>query len=160
MFQFPAFASTLSVDVGIAPDGLPHSEIRGSGDICSSPRLIAACHVLRRLREPRHPPCALRPFRFIFMDARASLVSYLFSPCLFYRSVSPRSRRNGSMPRGARCVLLYEFMSSRSWSASRNICSASLSTASSLVIVLFPLRPVALTPPQPFIRWRITESNR
>ena len=83
MFQFPAFAFTLSVNVGIAPDGLPHSEIRGSGDICSSPRLIAACHVLLRLREPRHPPCALRPFRFIFMDARARLVSYLFSPCLF-----------------------------------------------------------------------------
>ena len=47
------------VDVGIAPDGLPHSDIRGSGDICSSPRLFAAYHVLRRLREPRHPPCAL-----------------------------------------------------------------------------------------------------
>ena len=90
MFQFPAFASMLCMNVGIAPDGLPHSEIRGSGDICSSPRLIAACHVLRRLREPRHPPCALRPFRFIFMDARASLVSYLFSPCLFYRSAYPR----------------------------------------------------------------------
>ena len=44
---------------GIAPAGLPHSEIRGSRDICSSPRLFAACHVLLRLREPRHPPCAL-----------------------------------------------------------------------------------------------------
>ena len=39
--------------------GFPHSEIRGSRAICASPRLIAACHVLRRLREPRHPPCAL-----------------------------------------------------------------------------------------------------
>ena len=29
--------------------GLPHSDIRGSRDICSSPRLFAACHVLRRL---------------------------------------------------------------------------------------------------------------
>ena len=44
---------------GIASGGLPHSEIHGSRDICSSPWLIAACHVLLRLREPRHPPCAL-----------------------------------------------------------------------------------------------------
>ena len=26
---------------------------------CAYPRIIAACHVLHRLREPRHPPCAL-----------------------------------------------------------------------------------------------------
>ena len=37
----------------------PHSEICGSMDICSLPQLIAACHVLRRLLVPRHPPCAL-----------------------------------------------------------------------------------------------------
>ena len=59
MFQFPAFASALRADGGIAPAGLPHSEIRGSTGICPSPRLFAACHVLPRLREPRHPPCAL-----------------------------------------------------------------------------------------------------
>ena len=28
-------------------------------DICSSPKLIAACHVLHRLLMPRHSPCAL-----------------------------------------------------------------------------------------------------
>ena len=59
MFQFPAFAPTLSVGVGIAPDGLPHSDICGSKGICPSPQLFAAYHVLLRLREPRHPPCAL-----------------------------------------------------------------------------------------------------
>ena len=37
----------------------PHSEISGSQDICSSPELIAAYHVFRRLLVPRHPPCAL-----------------------------------------------------------------------------------------------------
>ena len=37
----------------------PHSEIDGSMDICSSPSLIAAYHVFRRLSVPRHPPCAL-----------------------------------------------------------------------------------------------------
>ena len=53
-------------DDGIAPAGLPHSDIRGSLRICRSPRLFAACHVLLRLREPRHPPCALSLFRFSF----------------------------------------------------------------------------------------------
>ena len=37
----------------------PHSEICGSMDICSSPQLIAAYHVFRRLLVPRHPPYAL-----------------------------------------------------------------------------------------------------
>ena len=62
MFQFPGFASAHTADTGIASGGLPHSEIRGSMGICPSPRLIAACHVLLRLREPRHPSCALVSF--------------------------------------------------------------------------------------------------
>ena len=40
--------------------GFPHSEIRGSELVRSSPRLIAAYHVLHRLSAPRHPPNALR----------------------------------------------------------------------------------------------------
>ena len=43
----------------MTPAGFPHSDIRGSREACSSPRLIAACHVLHRLSAPRHPPCAL-----------------------------------------------------------------------------------------------------
>ena len=39
--------------------GFPHSEIRGSKLIRSSPQLIAAYHVLHRLCMPRHPPNAL-----------------------------------------------------------------------------------------------------
>ena len=39
--------------------GFPHSDIRGSRAVRASPRLFAACRVLLRLREPRHPPCAL-----------------------------------------------------------------------------------------------------
>ena len=42
--------------------GLSHSEIFGSKVICTFPKLIAAYHVLHRLREPRHPPCALAYF--------------------------------------------------------------------------------------------------
>src|SRR5580704_7615997 len=42
--------------------------IRKSADlmlVCSSPQLIAAYHVLHRLLEPRHPPCALICFKTI-----------------------------------------------------------------------------------------------
>ena len=60
------------------PAGLPHSEICGSQDICSSPQLIAAYHVLLRLREPRHPPYALLYFlrraREIFSDLTRGIV--------------------------------------------------------------------------------------
>ena len=44
---------------GVCPRGFPHSDIRGSLDMCSFPRLFAAYHVFRRLSVPRHPPCAL-----------------------------------------------------------------------------------------------------
>ena len=57
MFQFPPFASVLQTI------GLSHSEIAGSRVICTYPALIAAYHVLHRLREPRHPPYALIYFR-------------------------------------------------------------------------------------------------
>ena len=43
----------------VSSAGFPHSEISGSMDICSSPKLFAAYHVLHRLLVPRHPPCAL-----------------------------------------------------------------------------------------------------
>ena len=39
--------------------GLPHSDICGSLCVCQSPQLFAAYHVLHRLWEPRHSPCAL-----------------------------------------------------------------------------------------------------
>ena len=63
MFQFPALASAQKVPMaGLQPAGLSHSDTRGSKVICTYPRLIAAYRVLRRLREPRHPPCAFRNF--------------------------------------------------------------------------------------------------
>ena len=64
MFQFPALASCRSRMSSLQDDGLSHSEIRGSKVICTSPRLFAAYHVLHRLREPRHPPCALAYFPY------------------------------------------------------------------------------------------------
>jgi hypothetical protein len=79
MFQFPGFAlnpygfrvqsphgprspsprSPLDSRYGVE-GGLPHSEIPGSKLVRSSPRLIAAYHVLHRLSAPRHPPNALK----------------------------------------------------------------------------------------------------
>ena len=45
--------------VGTLAGGLPHSDIHGSKPARGSPWLFAACHVLRRLLVPRHPPNAL-----------------------------------------------------------------------------------------------------
>src|SRR5215217_5778859 len=82
MFQFPGFASNPyefrvrylhgtirsatspdvmpnAVTIRIVEGGFPHSEILGSKLVRSSPRLIAAYHVLHRLSAPRHPPNAL-----------------------------------------------------------------------------------------------------
>ena len=60
MFQFRRFPSyTYLIQYRIPCGGFPHSEISGSMLICSSPKLIAACHVLHRLLMPRHSPCAL-----------------------------------------------------------------------------------------------------
>ena len=66
MFQFPRLALRYCAVTVLQTDGLSHSEILGSKIICIYPRLIAAYHVLRRLREPRHPPCAL--FYFLSKD--------------------------------------------------------------------------------------------
>ena len=63
MFQFrrfPTYTYFIQCTLhGYCPCGFPHSEIPGSMDICSSPRLIAAYRVLHRLSVPRHSPCAL-----------------------------------------------------------------------------------------------------
>ena len=55
-------------------------------DICSSPQLIAAYHVFRRLLVPRHPPCALisltmftvlagKPFGLLFQTLLPSVAA-------------------------------------------------------------------------------------
>ena len=62
MFQFAPFASRTYVFSTLYRPTSVGSPIRKSTDItdiCSSPWLIAACHVLHRLLMPRHSPCAL-----------------------------------------------------------------------------------------------------
>ena len=55
----------------------PHSEIPGSKLICSSPRLIAACHVLHRLLMPRHSPYALFRLNFLLYSLFSELLEFL-----------------------------------------------------------------------------------
>ena len=75
MFQFPALASIIRWMMFLQNTELSHSEIFGSKVICTYPKLIAAYHVLHRLREPRHPPCAL----FYFLVKRVSLSKWITS---------------------------------------------------------------------------------
>ena len=81
MFQFPPFALAKLV-TGLQPAGLPHSEIFGSKPVCSSPKLIAAYHVLHRLQKPRHPPFALVTFSlfvFLWYESQELMCLHLFS---------------------------------------------------------------------------------
>ena len=50
----------------ISAGGLPHSEIRGSSVVGTSPRLFAAIRVLPRLAAPRHPPWTLIHLTILF----------------------------------------------------------------------------------------------
>ena len=52
----------------------PHSEICGSRLICSSPQLIAACHVLLRLLMPRHSLYAL-----LSLNSFMNMISHTYS---------------------------------------------------------------------------------
>ena len=45
--------------LSITSGAFPHSDIRGSTVVCTSPQLFAAYHVLLRLLLPRHSPYAL-----------------------------------------------------------------------------------------------------
>ena len=77
MFQFRAFPPyTYFIQCTVleyCSSGFPHSEISGSLLICSSPKLIAACHVLRRLLMPRHSPCALISLTYLVLKLTSSL---------------------------------------------------------------------------------------
>ena len=69
------------------PAEFPHSEISGSMDVCSSPKLIAAYHVFRRLPVPRHSPCALCSLT-VQMLSHLFLFQILHLPTRFYHLLS------------------------------------------------------------------------
>ena len=83
--------------------GLPHSDTCGSTAVRASPQTFAACRVLPRLREPRHPPCALPRFSLslvLFAAAlpcrRSSCVS-LLCVCFLFPILS-KNRADDSRP--------------------------------------------------------------
>ena len=85
MFQFSGFPSydyfIHHTMTEYCSAGFPHSEICGSQDICSSPQLIAACHVLLRLLMPRHPPCALHSLILFGSLLTKNYMSFPFMLC-------------------------------------------------------------------------------
>ena len=100
MFQFARFPSH-ALGHGwlcIITAGLLHSDVCGSPIICISPQLFAACHVLRRLPVPRHPPYALihLTFKCVALPLLINFSKLLFSgfsveivyPCFSLDSLS------------------------------------------------------------------------
>ena len=85
--------------------GFPHSEISGSTVICTSPKLIAACHVLHRLLMPRHSPCALLRLTLLSCEQESkqrklswttTLRLCLLLPLLSYSPLYKERSRSGS----------------------------------------------------------------
>ena len=66
---------------GSSPYVFPHSEICGSKLICSSPQLIAACHVFLRLLMPRHSPYALVCLNSFWLISSILVLGSLFKNC-------------------------------------------------------------------------------
>ena len=83
--------------------GLPHSEIPGSKVVCTSPRLIAAYHVLHRLSVPRHPPFALISLtkqvfsRSLLCSAEESILQ--FGELIIPNSYSIVKEQSGTFPK-------------------------------------------------------------
>ena len=78
-----------------AHGGLPHSDTCGSTAVRASPQTFAACRVLRRLREPRHPPCAFARFSLSLVIAvyrYTALARVSFSLCLLSLSILSKNR--------------------------------------------------------------------
>ena len=110
-FSSPGSPHQLVVMPVLQTGGLSHSEILGSRVICTYPRLIAAYHVLHRLHEPRHPPCALIHFLgrcrrnnggisyFQLCPAKSGNTSFLSFTLQFRVSICQRSlRRDAALP--------------------------------------------------------------
>ena len=93
MFQFTPFPSLTYVlaqgYIRIAVCGFPHSEICGSMDMCSSPQLFAAYHVLLRLPVPRHPPDALVNLTINCLRTRYTQGFLHYCKVFFYTTALP-----------------------------------------------------------------------
>ena len=63
--------------------GFPHSDISGSMDICSSPKLFAAYHVFHRLPVPRHSPYALSVWPIVSLFLLEAIWKGRLQACLY-----------------------------------------------------------------------------
>ena len=54
---------------------VPFGHLRVVTAICASTQIFAACRVLRRRRDPRHPPCALLFFLHISLKSRKDFIA-------------------------------------------------------------------------------------
>src|ERR1700730_12510996 len=95
MFQFPGLPSPALFYSGGDTRALPRAgfPIRRSRDqrlVSTSPRLIAAAHVLHRLSAPRHPPCAL----VLLIEKNTCVAAMEFSRCA---RKSPAQLRNAGL---------------------------------------------------------------
>ena len=143
---------------GLQPAGLSHSEILGSKVICTYPRLIAAYHVLHRLREPRHPPDALTFFRRLSNTLPAATIrlAHTFSCNSRYSCVSNYAELSCLINKKSslftyslvstcqRSLRAYALMEKGQW-------KKELHPLSFILYSLAPLRGAW---------WRITDSNR
>ena len=133
MFQFPGFAPGVRLVAGgdagrVAPFGNP----RFVSGICPSARLIAACHVLLRLREPRHPSCALLSFPYAF-----------FPPPAFRPGRSPRQVSESCILQVTLALCLRNHLPGDrlSWRCSVRLSTLSLSSSYHHVSVLVSAPP-------------------
>ena len=84
------------MDAAPARGGLPHSDTCGSVAVRASPQTFAACRVLHRLREPRHPPCALTRFSLSLVSRRIPMRRCSCVVCLcvcFHFPILSKNRR-------------------------------------------------------------------
>jgi hypothetical protein len=92
-------------NAALSRSGLPHSAIRGSRNMCFSPRLFAAYHGLLRLATPRHPPMDPYSLDHIIVpiksasqgqpDSRSAPAPHAPFPCSCHRSRFAFARSRG-----------------------------------------------------------------
>ena len=111
--------------------------------MCSSPRLIAACHVLLRLSMPRHSPCALLSLTSSEQAAHPSLPpcgQSSLAPLLLLSSPNPLALGFGSGTGDASLLRGCSTGSLRIMQASDSVhCSLCYPFKSSTIKTLLPL---------------------